>query len=163
MPAAYQGPDMIFAVGGFNEGEPYGRVYAVCIPRSPAPVEQNPSPQDFGLTWGGQREFVDRLIQGFDAKLLDIVVQHLNLQPAQIPPLTQALQPLQMPIPLAAMALQDCVDLAIFFIRTTIAAQTLTVGIRGCGGPIDVATITRNEGLKFVQCKHIVGEKGVTG
>jgi hypothetical protein len=64
-----------------------------------------------------------------------------------------------MNIPLEAMPLQDCVDLAIFFIRTTIDAQKLTVGIRGCGGPIDVATITRREGLKFIPQKKVYGEK----
>lgn len=65
-----------------------------------------------------------------------------------------------MSIPLAAMPLQDCVDLAIFFIRTTITAQRLTLGISGCGGPIDVAIITRREGLRFIQRKQIVGEIG---
>jgi len=63
-----------------------------------------------------------------------------------------------MQIPLLAMPLQDCVDLALFFIQTTIAAQRLTVGLRGCGGPIDVATITRREGVHYIQKKQIVGE-----
>jgi hypothetical protein len=67
-----------------------------------------------------------------------------------------------MTIPLAVLPLQDCVDLALFFIRTTIVAQQLTVGIRGCGGSIDVATITRREGLRFVQRKRIVGEYGAS-
>ena len=72
----------------------------------------------------------------------------------------QVLGRFQMPAPIQAMALQDCVDLAIFFVRTTIAAQALTVGIRGCGGPIDVATITRDGGLSFVQQKQLRGEQG---
>jgi hypothetical protein len=63
-----------------------------------------------------------------------------------------------MSIPLQALPLQDCVDLAIFFIRTTINAQNLIVGLRGVGGPIEVATVTRREGLQFVQKKRIVGE-----
>jgi len=56
------------------------------------------------------------------------------------------------------MALQDCVDLAIFFIRTTIIAQKLTIGLRGCGGPIDVATITRRDGFQYIQKKAVFGE-----
>jgi hypothetical protein len=55
-----------------------------------------------------------------------------------------------MPLPIDVMALQDYIDLATFFIRTTISGQRLTVGIRGCGGPIDVAAITRNNGLQFI-------------
>lgn len=154
----YTGPDMTFVVAGFNENEAYGRAYQVGIPSFPAPVEQ--VPDDFGITWGGQREFVDRLIQGFDANIVELARQSLNLQPEQIQQFVQALAPLQMPIPLRAMALQDCVDLAIYFIRTTMGAQKLTVGIRGVGGPIDVATITRQDGLRFVQRKQISGEPG---
>lgn len=160
MPNNYTGPNMTFVVAGFNEGEPYGRVSSFDIPGNPNPVETN-SNSDFGINWGGQREFVDRLLQGFDTRVLEVATNTLNLQPQQTQVLAQSLQVLQMPIPLIAMALQDCVDLAIFFIRTTIAAQELTVGIRGCGGPIDVAIITRNEGLRFIQRKQIVGETGV--
>jgi hypothetical protein len=84
----------------------------------------------------------------------------LNLDAQQVQAMIQALNPLQMQIPLAGMPLQDCVNLAIFFIRTTIMAQRLTVGIRGCGGPIDVAIITRRDGFKIIQRKQIVGEVG---
>lgn len=163
MPSNYQGPDMMFVVAGFDSGEPYGRVYKFGIPSSPNPMEQQPSLQDFGVTWGGTRDFVERLMHGFDGQLLAIVTAALKLQPEQVETLTQALQPLQMPIPLQAMALQDCVDLAIFFIRTTIAAQHLTLGPRDCGGPIDVATITRSDGLRFVQRKQLVGEAASLG
>jgi len=162
VPAEYGGPNMTFVVAGFNQDEPYGRVYLIDIPRSPAPLEQTTSP-DFGITWGGQREFVDRLIQGYDFRLPDVATATLQLTPDRRQALLAALQPLQMALPLQAMPLQDCVDLALFFIRTTISAQRLTVGIRGCGGPIDVATITRREGLRFVQRKEIIGEYGDPG
>ena len=158
VPPQYRGPGMTFVVGGFNDAEPYGRVYLFVIPYAPVPVEQNPNPGEFGITWGGQREFVDRLIQGFDARVLDIAKTTLNLGPAQVQQLQQALAPLSMQVPIEFLALQDCIDLAIFFIRTTIAAQELSVGIRGVGGPIDVATITRVDGFKFIQQKQLEGE-----
>lgn len=116
------------------------------------------APGAFGITWGGQREIVDRLINGFDHRLLRILQTDLKLTSEQMKKLAPKLKQLEMPLPLPAMALQDCVDLAIFFIRTTISAQKLTVGIRGCGGPIDVAIITRRKGLRFIQEKKIVGE-----
>lgn len=87
----YVGPSMAFVVGGFNEGEPYGRVFQIDIPNRPEPVEQQPKPGDFGITWGGQRELVDRLIQGFDYRLPDIVTKTLDLQPEQTQAVTQAL------------------------------------------------------------------------
>jgi len=162
MPPDYKGPPMTFVVAGFNENEPYGRVYLIEIPQNPTPIEQHSQPGEFGITWGGQREIVDRLIRGYDERVITILKKRLNLNETQVNELRQALGPLQMQIPIQYLPLQDCVDLAIFFIRTTIDAQRLTVGIRGCGGPIDVAIITRVEGFKFIQVKQIHGELRVT-
>jgi hypothetical protein len=159
IPGDYNGPDMTFLVGGFDQDDPYGRVFFFEIPNNPDPVERNPHPE-FGMTWGGQQEFVHRLIHGYARELPALIENALGLQPEQHQALREALTRLSMPIPLQAMPLQDCVDLAIFFIRTTINAQNLTVGIRGVGGPIDVAIITRDGGLQFVQRKQIVGERG---
>jgi len=158
MPSDYAGPSMIFIVGGFNAGEPYGRVYLIEIPSNPIPIEQHGKPGEFGITWGGQRQFVDRLLRGYAPGLPELIKNAINLKPAQMSELTKALQPLQMSTPVQMLALQDCVNLAIFFIRTTIEAQELSVGVRGVGGEIDVATITRRDGLHFVQRKKIAGE-----
>jgi hypothetical protein len=84
-----------------------------------------------------------------------MVSKTLNLTPTKRQEMEAALSVLQMPVPIQAMPLQDCVDLAVFFIRTTIAAQSLTVGTRGVGGPIDVATVTRRRGLEFIQRKRV--------
>jgi hypothetical protein len=56
------------------------------------------------------------------------------------------------------LALQDCIDLACFFIRTTMDAQKLSIGIRGVGGAIDVAIIKRNQDIHFIQRKKDHGE-----
>ncbi len=157
IPADYAGPDMVFVVGGFDDGEPYGTVLEFYVPSRPAPVVKHASGA-FGMVWGGQRETVDRIVQGYDAALPAIVQKELGLTDAQRDQLVTAFGRLQMSLPLQAMALQDCVDLAIFFIRTTIAAQRLMVTVRGVGGPIDVATVTRQNGLSFIQRKSVVGE-----
>jgi hypothetical protein len=72
--------------------------------------------------------------------------------------LKQQLQQISMQLPFQLLPLQDCVDLAIFLIRATIDAQRLSVVLRGVGGPIEVATITRREGFRYIQRKDIVGE-----
>lgn len=152
------GPGMTFVVAGFDEGEAYGRVYLVEVPGAPGPAEQSPEPAEFAITWGGQREFVDRLVQGYDERVVQAARDVGGLDEEKTKALDERLAQLRMAIPLEAMPLQDCVDLAVFFIRTTIDAQRLTLGIRGCGGAIDVATITRSEGFQFVQRKRIRGE-----
>ena len=159
MPTGYNGPDLAFLIGGYNKDEAYGRVYEVFIPNRPDPLERHPG-AEFGVTWGGQREYVDRLIRGFDdslptqtqtfQKLSDDERQHLFQEIAKTS---------QLPIPFQFLPLQDCVDLTIFLIRMTITLQKWLVGIRGVGGAIDVATITRTEGYSTIQQKEIRGEE----
>ena len=158
MPKDYKGPDLIFLVGGYDEGAPYGRVFEVHIPSSPSPHEH--STGTFGVVWGGQRQFTDRLIQGFDPRLPKIVQESLSLSDDQTKALTDTLRGrLGLGVPYPFLPLQDCVDLAIFLIRTTMKIQTWLVDVRGVGGAIDVATITRTEGFKAVQQKTIIGER----
>ena len=154
------GSQMVFVVGGFNVDEHFGRVYIVQVPNHPEPIEQNPGPDQFGITWGGQREIIDRIIQGIDSQLAQALPGALGLNPQQAQTFNQLIASASFPIPIGILPLQDCVDLAILFIRTTIDAQKLGVVLRGVGGPIDVATITRREGMKFVQRKKIKGEDG---
>jgi hypothetical protein len=153
-----QGQDMCFLVGGYDEGAAYGRVFEVFIPSRPTPVEWHSGPR-FGIVWGGQREYADRLITGFDGNLPNIAKQFLSLTDQQSDALRQEMQGmLQAPVPFAFLPLQDCVDLAIFLIRTTILMQRWVLGIRGVGGAIDVAVITQTDGFVEIQKKRITGE-----
>jgi hypothetical protein len=150
-------PDMVFLVGGYDADQPYGRVFDILIPSRPAPKEWHAG--EFGMVWGGQKEYTDRLIVGYDPNLPEVVRQHLNLTPEQKAALESHIKGiLQAPIPFQFLPLQDCVDLAALLIRTTITIQTFLMGIRGVGGAIDLATITRTEGLKAIQLKKITGE-----
>lgn len=156
MPNPYSGPNMTFLVSGFNDNEPYGRVYLINIPSSPVPVEQTPGAGVFGITWGGQREIVDRLLAGYDTQIISTIFPILNPSPEQASNIMKALREKhQLQIPLDVMALQDCVSLAKLFITTTISIQELTLGIRGCGGPVDIAIIQRNKELRYIQRKEV--------
>ena len=42
IPEDYDGPSMMFIVGGFDPQAAYGRVFLVDIPNNPEPVERNP-------------------------------------------------------------------------------------------------------------------------
>lgn len=155
MPSDFKGPPMVFLIGGFDEGAAYGRVFEVVIPNQPEPKEWHKD--TFGATWGGQREFTDRLLQGYDPRLMGIINQ-LELSSEQIKNLNEKLKQLSVPIPYAFLPLQDCVDLSIFLVRTTMNMQRWQIAVRGVGGAIDVATITRTNGFQPVQEKKIRGE-----
>lgn len=152
------GNDMIFYVAGFNEKEPHGRVYEIRIPSQPIPNELCVG--EFGIVWGGQREIVDRILQGFDERVPDAAKTQLSLTDPQTQTLRDHLrQNLKLPIPYQFLPLQDCVDLATLLVRTTAQLQTWIVGLRGVGGPVDVATITRTEGFKEIQMKKVQGDE----
>lgn len=156
MPTDYKGPDMTFIVGGFNEGEAHGRVYLINVPRNPEPIENNAGLNNFGITWGGQRDVVDKLLMGYDHKILNTIFEVLKPNKEQVDLVQDLLKKRhQAQIPLEAMAIQDCVNLARLFISTTIDTQELTIGLRGCGGPIDIAVIQRNKELCFIQRKDV--------
>ena len=48
----YQGNGMNFVVVGYDEGEPYGRIFTFNIPHNPESSEQNEG--EFGITYGGE-------------------------------------------------------------------------------------------------------------
>jgi hypothetical protein len=149
---------LVFLVGGYEEDAAYGRVFQVVIPTAPTPEEQ--SVDDFGITWGGQAELASRILQGYDLQLEPLIRTHVNLNAAQTSNLRQNVLPaLAVPIPFQFLPLQDCVDLAIFLVKATATIQKWMLGVRGVGGAVDVATITRTEGFKPIQQKEIEGER----
>lgn len=154
IPEDYTGPQMVFHIGGFNEKDPYGMVAKFSIPNNPKPEEDNPG--QFGLSWGGQMEFVNRIIKGFDPNLTYKIKEFLVLTEEKRNELEQFLnQQFPSKIPYPFLPLQDCVDLSMFLLRTTIDIQNWIVGVRGVGGEIDIAYITRTEGFRAVQQKTI--------
>jgi len=63
------------------------------------------------------------------------------------------------PIPWQLLPLQDCIDVAILAVRTTAELQKFVTDIRGVGGPIDVAVITKLDGFRYIQSKSLHGER----
>jgi len=153
-PKQFINAPMIFMVAGFDNGEPYGKVYEFNIPHNPSPKVIRDT-KEFGVNWGGQRELVDRLIKGYDDRILSVIQQELALDQAKMTGIVEKLIPFQLQIPIQIMALQDCVNLANYILKTTIRGQELTIGVRGCGGNIDVAVITRTEGIVFIKKKEL--------
>ncbi len=159
MPNDYKDEPLIFLVGGYDEHAPYGKVFQVIIPYEPKPKEQSAGQGEFGITWGGQYEILTRILSGFDPTFAATVKNNLNLSEEQTKKLDQLWPAFNLPIPYQFLPLQDCVDLSIFLIKTTIELQKWMLGIRGVGGAIDVATITRIEGFTSIQRKEIKGDR----
>jgi hypothetical protein len=151
-----QGEEINFIVGGYDKDDIYGHVFTFVIPTNPKPVEQNAGPGQFGITWGGQADLVYRLLFGFDVTLPQFLASELHLGTPQINDLSQKMVThLQAGIPYQVLPLQDCVNLAVFLLKSTIDFLKFRMVLRAVGGPVEVATITGVEGFKFVAQKRI--------
>lgn len=151
----YQGPDMTFVVGGFDKDQPYGTVFVVEIPGKPTP-EPRSQGTEFGLTWGGQLSIASRIITGFDPIVPQILKATLNLPDPAMKQLMATLEThVALRIPYNILPLQDCINLVTAMVTSTMVFQDLAIGLRGVGGPIDVAVITRGKGLRFVRQKEL--------
>ena len=151
------GDAMEFLVGGYDDGQAYGKVFYFAVPTAPQPSERLQN--DFGIQWGGQSEITSRVLNGYDDALLTLVQAKVPgsdraALAAEITPISGSAIPYQF------LPLQDCIDLSVLLIRTTGQVLDYQVGIRGVGGSIDVATVTRAEGFRYVQRKEIRGERG---
>ena len=154
MPAENQ--SLVFLVGGYDKNIPYGKLYEISIPASPDPIEFYANPGEFGLRYGGQTDIAARLLNGFPVNLPASAQEVLGFDNDKRVALEQGLRERSaLGIPYEMLPLQDSVDLSILLIRTTIEFLNLTMGLRGVGGPIDVATITPVEGFNFVQHKIV--------
>lgn len=157
MPAAPLPPNfqpLSFLVAGFDEDESYGKIFEVSVPNTADPIEKNAG--TFGIVWGGQTDFLERLLNGFDPKAVGVAKSALNLDDGQAKTLRDTWgQQLGLPIPYQFLPLQDCIDMASFLVSMTSEIQNWMISIRGVGGAVDVATITRTDGFRPVSQKRI--------
>jgi len=145
---------MAFLIAGYDDGQPYGKVFEVSVPDALAPREQFSA--EFSIVWRGQPYLLERLLNGTAPRALDIAKEVLNLDDNQVNELSERWQQeLSLPVPIPFLPLQDAVDLATFLVDMTATVMTWTVGIQGVGGQVDVATITSANGYSAVDTKKI--------
>lgn len=142
-----------FLVGGFNKKGESSHVYEMTIPN-----ELKPNELSNGIWMIGQHEIALRLLRGYDVELPKLLTNALSLTDKQVELVKKAVEGLELKFAWETLGLQGYVDTAMLLIRTTVDTQKLTVCERGCGGPIDIATITLREGLRLVHCKEIEAE-----
>jgi len=107
-----------------------------------------------GVTWNGEPEALHRLILGRSNHLVS-VLQDCGVDEILIKEiLDKAQEKLTVPFVIAPMPIKDAIDLAEFFVQTTIDFSKFSPGAPTVGGPIDIAAITKHEGFKWISRKH---------
>lgn len=112
-----------------------------------------------GAQWWGQPEAIARILTGLSLDTATALT-NLGVDDTQAEGLTQAVRSqvaAQFVSP--AMPIQDAIELAEFLVYATVQYVRFTPGNPTVGGPIDIATVTKHEGFKWVARKHFYEAK----
>ncbi len=149
---------VMLLVSGYNKNGSF-ETYEV---HAPGNVERKRGNDEFGCTWIGQGDVVSRLILGYDGKLLGSPMFQKLFSSMSQEDILKQIRGVEYNISWGLLTLQDAVDLAVFLIKTTSTIQkfadgvTMDIGeVQGVGGPIDVAIITKERGVQWVNKKEI--------
>ena len=166
-------PDpMRFLIAGFDKKESVGRVYSVMIPydydnpRDDSPrVKELMTENTSDIEWDGQGEIIQRLYEGYsyyNKRVIENASKEIvspDVNNGLTKRLLQTLTRTELHQDTGGwksfedLSLQEAVELAYFFMQTTIDAQKFMEGRAECGGTIRVCTITKDEGLKLCHRK----------
>ncbi len=156
-----EGQQLGFIVAGYSSGDSLASEYKIDFVDSECPIPRKLRESTAaGLTWGGQGEAIQRLLLGYGLELPIFLAKNLGVPQDDIPALEDVLTK-QLVIPLfqPPMPIQDAIDLVAFFVDTTIKFSQYAPSAPTVGGPIEVATITKHEGFKWVSRKHYYSQQ----
>jgi 20S proteasome alpha/beta subunit len=107
-----------------------------------------------GAAWWGQPEAISRIMNGLSMDAVGALMNMGNDAGTSQAAAADLLAQLRRQLVSPAMPIQDAIDLAVFLVQATIQFVRFSPGSPMVGGPVDVATITKHEGFKWVQRKH---------
>jgi hypothetical protein len=99
-------------------------------------------------------------MMGFNPQVLKLILQSEAIESEKIVKIMElcwTIFPAQVFIP--SMPIQDVIDIAEFLIQTTIKYVKYTPGNQTVGGPIEIASITKHEGFKWIKRKYYYDSK----
>jgi hypothetical protein len=141
---ASQRPAIGFYVAGYsqNEAERIGADWEFMFPQADV---VRPRTADFGASWRGVGLPFTRLYFGVDPRLYEIMraqgIQQQIIERVQ----QQASITLGSPVAFDGMPVKDAIGYCEFILRTTVGVCTYELGVPTCGGPLQVAVITKKE------------------
>jgi hypothetical protein len=149
-----QGYFLGYKVCGYSSGEPLPELWHFTIEGDKCePPKLIRNQKDFGPNWDGEYEAMDRLILGFGSNFRQLLIgEGLSADQAQAG-VMKMVEKLSVPVVLAAMPIQDAIELAAFMVETTIRFVRFNLRAETVGGPVEVAVITKHEGFKWVKRK----------
>lgn len=156
---------LTLTIAGYDEDEKEGSkmsVYLVEIPGETTHRRQHGTSEQYGATWTGQTDVVQRIIKGTDPKIGALPFIEPAVKQIGDEEVRNQLNGLEYRINWAAMTLFDAVAFVTLMIKTTEAIQKFSDGtlmspgdIPGVGGDVDVAVIKPGEGFFWHKRKEL--------
>lgn len=144
-----------FFVGGYSSIGPGSELWKLQLTGQASTPPQLIADHDTcKIEWDGQPDACVRLVLGISPQTMNILTQAgINAQDALI--LTQKLaQSSQAQLLEPSMPVQDAIDLARFLAETTVSFVRFLPGANTVGGDLDIATVTKFEGFRWISRKH---------
>lgn len=143
-------------VGGYSSGQDVGEIWKIEIQdgQCAEPLCEADRSAPSMISWGGQTEAINRLLMGYGQALPDALIA-IGLKAEVLPQCMQAIgMRTQAALQNPAMPTRDAIDLARFLAETQKQFTRFSIGSNTVGGELDIATVTKHEGFKWIQRKH---------
>jgi len=145
-----------FIVAGYSAGLGYPEQWSIRIDSNGncnGPV-QVAAKDSCGALWNGITEPLARLFSGLSQDV-EALLRSENVEETKIKNfLTQAGSQLTAPLITPLMPIQDAIEMARFMVHLTTEYVRFSPGHNIVGGPVEVATITKHEGFKWIERKR---------
>jgi hypothetical protein len=107
-----------------------------------------------GAWWHGQTEAITRLVLGVSNRLRDALVELGADSNSVAGHVDEIIKVTSVPVVFNGMPIGEVIDLAEFLVDVTIKFVRFTPGHPVVGGPIEIASMTRHEGFKWIKRKY---------
>lgn len=133
-------------IGGYTGTSPLPEEWEFRLPIDESVLAVRPA-ENFGASWRGIDIPFTRLHFGYDPRLRQALMQ-LGIKDEVI---SRVLAGFETPVAFDAMPIQDTINFAVYVLRTTIGFTTFEFGPPACGGPLQIAAITKEIGFEWVR------------
>ena len=143
------------AIAGYSAGSDAAELRTIEMDQTGCvgPAEAVPLGHPF-VGWWGQQEAISRLMNGFSPRLGQALEQ-LGVPESDISGyMSKIRDKTAIPLAFAGMPVGEAIDLAGFLVEATIKFVRFAPGHQMVGGPVEIASMTRYEGFKWIKRKH---------
>lgn len=142
-------------IGGYSSHADLGEIWRINITDGVCGEPQCEATQDRStISWGGQPEAINRLLLGY-GQAVPLALVDAGADPNKIDALMEHVASRsQANVLTDAMPTIDAIKLAEFLVDTTKKFVQFLPGGNTVGGAVDIATVTKHEGFKWISRKH---------